>query len=125
MKALLQVERGDLEEASNCVEQSLALDPHNVEALNTAGVLGLLDENGDKKQALSRLAEGSQAYEKGQEAVLYNHAIALGMMDETAMARRILRTFSKLELGGDLRRTSTQARLILQKQNALNTMGAD
>jgi hypothetical protein len=93
-----------------------------VEVLNTAGVLGILDKDADQDLAVHRLEEASKSYVKGQEAVLYNYAIALGVSDNTVMARRILRSFTKLEVDGELRRSSTQARLILQKQNVLNNM---
>ncbi|MFN7311638.1 MAG: tetratricopeptide repeat protein [Vampirovibrionales bacterium] len=120
--ALLYVELGDLEDALQAIEESLSLDPHNVEVLNTAGVLGILDKDADQDLAVHRLEEASKSYVKGQEAVLYNYAIALGVSDNTVMARRILRSFTKLEVDGELRRSSTQARLILQKQNVLNNM---
>jgi tetratricopeptide (TPR) repeat protein len=122
VNALLYVELGKMDDALFAIEASLKVDPHNVEALNTAGVLALMNEGADKSLALSRLEKASKSYTKGQEAVLYNHAVALGISDNTVMARRILRTFSKLDVQGPLRRTATQARLILQKQNVLNTM---
>ncbi len=120
--ALLYVERGDLEEAFHAIEDSLSIDPHNVEALNTAGVLAMLDQDADQALAVCRLEEASKSYIKGQEAVLYNYAIALGVSDNTVMARRILRSFAKLDVDVELRRSATQARLILQKQNVLNNM---
>jgi tetratricopeptide (TPR) repeat protein len=122
VKALLCVELGKLDEAMLAIEASLNVDPYNVEALNTAGVLALVNQEADKALAVSRLEEASKSYSKGQEAVLYNHAIALGISDNTVRARRILRAFSKLDVQGPLRRTATQARLILQKQNVLNNM---
>jgi tetratricopeptide (TPR) repeat protein len=122
IKALLCVELGKMDDAMFAIEASLKVDPHNVEALNAAGVLALMNKEADKALAVSRLEEASKSYTKGQEAVLYNHAIALGISDNAVRARRILRSFSKLDVQGPLRRTATQARLILQKQNVLNTM---
>lgn len=122
VKALLCVELGNMNDALQAIEESLKVDPHNVEALNTAGVLALMNEGADKALAVSRLEEASKRYTKGQEAVLYNHAVALGISENTVMARRILRAFSKLDVQGPLRRTATQARLILQKKNVLNHM---
>jgi tetratricopeptide (TPR) repeat protein len=119
---LLYVELGELEDALQSIEDSLRLDPHNVEALNTAGVLAILDQDADKELAVRRLEEASKSYTKGQEAVLYNYAIALGVSENAVMARRTLRSFTKLEVDGELRRSATQARLILQKQNVLNNM---
>ncbi len=120
--ALLYVEQGDLEEAFKAIEDAVSLDPKNVEVLNTAGVLAMLNEDADKELALSRLEKASKNYTKGQEAVLYNYAIALGVSENAVMARRILRSFTKLEVDGELRRSATQARLILQKQNVMTTM---
>ncbi|MCE2930187.1 MAG: tetratricopeptide repeat protein [Vampirovibrionales bacterium] len=120
--ALLHVEAGEWEDALQAIEDALILEPHHVELLNTAGVLAILNEEADKELAISRLEEASKSYVKGQEAVLYNYAIALGVSENTVMARRILRSFTKLKVDGELRRSATQARLILQKQNVLNNM---
>jgi tetratricopeptide (TPR) repeat protein len=122
VQALLCVELGNMDDALRAIEESLNVDPQNVEALNTAGVLALMNEGADKALAVSRLEEASKIYTKGQEAVLYNHAVALGISENTVRARRILRAFSKLDVQGPLRRTATQARLILQKKNVLNHM---
>ncbi len=121
--SLLRIENGLWEEALDYAKEAVALEPDNIELLNLAGVLGMLhhapSEEDSYDESLAYLEKASKGYGEGQEVVVYNYAIALGMVGENLLARRTLRTLNRLELPFEIRKFASQARLILQKQSTL------
>jgi tetratricopeptide (TPR) repeat protein len=124
VKALLEVEAGRLEEAYTYAEEAVKQEPENPEYLNTLAVLGTILEVDDQEAVLKHLIKASTLCDKGQEAVLYNCAIAFGVRNQNSDAKSTLRKLSKTKLPSDIRASANQARLILKKQerNALENV---
>ena len=123
--SLLRIQNEAWEEALQFAEEALQLEPENVELLNLAGVLGMLYHPEASKVALEYLEKASKIHTAGQEVVVYNYAVALGMTDDNLLAGRTLRALNRLDIPPEVRKYASQARLILQKQTTLDQIEAE